>query len=86
MTAKPSLARRASFEMRSGQEPLTLGPSLRKAEARGVKKEHAVIRGLYSAAGGMQATSLQQDRAAASAYPEYVAPFYPQWWRWQRIR
>ncbi len=33
-----------------------------------------------------QRKQIQQDRAAASAYPEYVAPFYPQWWRWQRIR
>ena len=27
-----------------------------------------------------------QDQAKAASYPEYVAPFYPQWWRWQRIR
>ena len=27
-----------------------------------------------------------QDKAEAASYPEYVAPFYPQWWRWQRIR
>lgn len=33
-----------------------------------------------------QRKQIQEDRAAASAYPEYVAPFYPQWWRWQRIR
>ena len=26
------------------------------------------------------------DQAAAASYPEWTAPFYPQWWRWQRIR
>lgn len=25
-------------------------------------------------------------RAMADKYPEYLAPFYPQWWRWKRIR
>ena len=27
-----------------------------------------------------------QDRDEAASYPEWTAPFYPQWWRWQRIR
>ncbi len=27
-----------------------------------------------------------QDQAEAASYPEWSAPFYPQWWRWQRIR
>jgi signal peptidase I len=27
-----------------------------------------------------------EERAKAASYPEYVIPFYPQWWRWQRIR
>ncbi len=26
------------------------------------------------------------DHAAAAAYPEWSVPFYPQWWRWERIR
>ncbi len=28
----------------------------------------------------------QQGEPIAATYPEYVAPFYPQWWRWKRIR
>ncbi len=31
-------------------------------------------------------TQVEEERAEAASYPEYVAPFYPQWWRWQRIR
>ena len=27
-----------------------------------------------------------QNEQEASAYPEYSFPFYPQWWRWKRIR
>lgn len=26
------------------------------------------------------------ERKEAAAYPEYSVPFYPQWWRWKRIR
>ncbi len=33
-----------------------------------------------------QRQQVAQERAEAAAYPEYVGPFYPQWWRWQRIR
>lgn len=28
----------------------------------------------------------RQERHAAADYPEYSFPFYPQWWRWKRIR
>ncbi len=28
----------------------------------------------------------EQERAEASKYAEYSIPFYPQWWRWKRIR
>jgi signal peptidase I len=27
-----------------------------------------------------------EEQLAAANYPKYVAPFYPQWWRWKRIR
>lgn len=27
-----------------------------------------------------------QNQQEAGAYPEYSIPFYPQWWRWKRIR
>lgn len=27
-----------------------------------------------------------EERAEAAEYPDWVVPFYPQWWRWQRIR
>ncbi len=29
---------------------------------------------------------IAEEKAEAWKYAEYVAPFYPQWWRWQRIR
>lgn len=29
---------------------------------------------------------IAEEQKEAWKYPEYVAPFYPQWWRWQRIR
>lgn len=28
----------------------------------------------------------QQRKPVVQTYPEYVMPFYPQWWRWKRIR
>ena len=28
----------------------------------------------------------EQEEADAWKYPEYSVPFYPQWWRWKRIR
>ena len=28
----------------------------------------------------------QNGEPAVETYPEFVAPFYPQWWRWKRIR
>lgn len=28
----------------------------------------------------------EQEQADAWKYPEYSVPFYPQWWRWKRIR
>ena len=27
-----------------------------------------------------------RGKPSVDTYPEYVAPFYPQWWRWKRIR
>jgi signal peptidase I len=27
-----------------------------------------------------------QGHSSVETYPEYVVPFYPQWWRWKRIR
>lgn len=29
---------------------------------------------------------VEQERRDAANYPEYSIPFYPQWWRWKRIR
>ena len=29
---------------------------------------------------------IAEEKTEAWKYPEYVVPFYPQWWRWQRIR
>ena len=28
----------------------------------------------------------QRGEAVVDTYPDYAAPFYPQWWRWKRIR
>jgi signal peptidase I len=28
----------------------------------------------------------QRHEPVVENYPEYVFPFYPQWWRWKRIQ
>ena len=30
--------------------------------------------------------AFQREQAEAKTYPKYSVPFYPQWWRWKRIR